>query len=663
MNKMIANIPGPIVTNYNLIIHVIMVISVLLGSYVRFTGIGVWPLAVDEYYIAKSVENIISSGLPAYQYGGYYTRGILYQYLLVPALFLDIPAETALRVLSTVFNLLAIPAIYLLGKRISGSAVACVAVFIFSISLWEIEFSRFGRMYAPFQTIFVWYLLFLHRVIKGGGHFSKTGMYLFSMLSLFVWEGGILLVSLNFLHLFFDKNKNIYKDVLVGSFLLLIAYVYISIDFRIMNSGVQLPSDLNTVVAGINASSGPDILWKTLSQNNMPWMIGAGLMLLASLCMTTSILFKSDVQLLTRLGLSAAIILSNMNLFSVVTIFSVMLLLFGWVDLRSLRSRSTLLAFLTITGNLIFWVLYCLNTDVWYSIFPAFEQEVVFKKIMVILFKYPDIWNKVIFAWYSVMPVFSIMLGVVFVIGVILATTAKNDKVSVGLNYLAIILIYLICCVGAINTSYISTRYTFFLYPVVVLFSTIVLHKLVKIFISNSHLKALVSGILMAAVIWVSEDFGLNHMLYIDSMEINYRMDYDEKIAEHYYTRADYKTPAEYINHNIEVGHIVITSELTPEYYLEQLDYVYRDHKHGEFSAVSTSGGKRERWTGANLIYREAELYNLIKKAKSTVWMIASKKTMKWHEDQIAIYQKYSDKIVYTSIDDAVVVYRIDRPI
>ena len=45
---------------------------VAVGVLVRFRGLGTWPLAVDEYYLAQSVQNILRVGLPEYPCGGRY---------------------------------------------------------------------------------------------------------------------------------------------------------------------------------------------------------------------------------------------------------------------------------------------------------------------------------------------------------------------------------------------------------------------------------------------------------------------------------------------------------------------------------------------------------------------------------------------------------------
>ena len=62
--------------------YIIILVSVFLGAIIRLNGLGDWTLALDEYYIIASSENILKHGLPQFPNGGYYSRGILLQYLI-----------------------------------------------------------------------------------------------------------------------------------------------------------------------------------------------------------------------------------------------------------------------------------------------------------------------------------------------------------------------------------------------------------------------------------------------------------------------------------------------------------------------------------------------------------------------------------------------------
>jgi len=136
-------------------------IFVIIGVWGRFNALGRWPLAEDEYYLMKSVLNILHTGIPEYPSGGYYFRGILQQYITAGIeLFLKNP-ELSGRIVTVIANICAIPAVYIIGNFIGGRNIAISACCLFLISSLEIEFSRFARMYAPFQAVFLWFLAFI----------------------------------------------------------------------------------------------------------------------------------------------------------------------------------------------------------------------------------------------------------------------------------------------------------------------------------------------------------------------------------------------------------------------------------------------------------------------------------------------------------------------
>ena len=85
--------------------HSLMFMAIAVGAYVRFKGNGKWPLAFDEYFMAKSIGNILENGVPRFECGGLYMRGIVYQDLAAPILLLGSNIESGLRSISTFFNL------------------------------------------------------------------------------------------------------------------------------------------------------------------------------------------------------------------------------------------------------------------------------------------------------------------------------------------------------------------------------------------------------------------------------------------------------------------------------------------------------------------------------------------------------------------------------
>lgn len=192
--------------NKSTLFFLLMLFAVIFGCFVRLKGLGEWPLAVDEYYIAQSVKNILRTGLPQFESGGYYMRGLILQYLATPLLHFFPNDEFALRLLPVFFNILAFFPIFLLGKKVAGEKAGYLAIIFFSLSVWEIEMARFARMYTPFQALFLWWLFFLYKVVIEDDQKSEHWMHGVSVLAIFMHEASIFLLVLNFLPLAFVKK-------------------------------------------------------------------------------------------------------------------------------------------------------------------------------------------------------------------------------------------------------------------------------------------------------------------------------------------------------------------------------------------------------------------------------------------------------------------------
>src|SRR5271156_6296212 len=72
---------------------ILVPVAILLGVYGRFAGIGSWPLGVDEFYTSRSIDHVLLTGWPRFPCGGYYTRGLLFQYIVAGLRWSGLPSE------------------------------------------------------------------------------------------------------------------------------------------------------------------------------------------------------------------------------------------------------------------------------------------------------------------------------------------------------------------------------------------------------------------------------------------------------------------------------------------------------------------------------------------------------------------------------------------
>ena len=180
--------------NWNVaLLLVVLVAALAVGLYGRFVGLGVWAFGVDEFYISRSIDNVLRTGLPKFLCGGFYTRGLTYQYVVALVRHFSVSPEYAGRVVSAVWSLVGLPAAYVIGRRLGGRTLGLMMVIILSASVWEIEMARFARMYAPYQSIFLWYLVFFLRYTVDRDRSALVPMVLLSIFGVFTWEGGAIL--------------------------------------------------------------------------------------------------------------------------------------------------------------------------------------------------------------------------------------------------------------------------------------------------------------------------------------------------------------------------------------------------------------------------------------------------------------------------------------
>src|SRR5580658_8727212 len=99
------------------------VIALIVGIYARFKGLGTAPFAVDEYYLARSIEGILRTGLPSFECGGFYTRGLILQYSAAAIQSSGASGEFGPRIISALSSLACMPAVFLIGRRIHGRDV------------------------------------------------------------------------------------------------------------------------------------------------------------------------------------------------------------------------------------------------------------------------------------------------------------------------------------------------------------------------------------------------------------------------------------------------------------------------------------------------------------------------------------------------------------
>ena len=141
----------------------LLIVLLGVGLWLRVRNLGHLSLIVDEGVQALAVEAILKHGIPRMESGALYLRGPLYLYIQAGLASLFELNEFWLRFPGVLFGVAAIVPAYILGKDLFNRPVGVLSAVILMLSAWEIEMSRYARVYIVFQFFFLVALIFFYR--------------------------------------------------------------------------------------------------------------------------------------------------------------------------------------------------------------------------------------------------------------------------------------------------------------------------------------------------------------------------------------------------------------------------------------------------------------------------------------------------------------------
>jgi hypothetical protein len=592
---------------------VVAAIALLAGLYGRFRGLGAAPLGVDEFYVSRSIDNLLRTGLPEFLCGGYYNRGPLYQYLAGGLRLLGLSAELAPRLLSALSSVIALPAIYLLGRQVHGKTVGLLAVIVMCLSMWEIEMARFARMYAPFQAVFAWYLLAFLRYVRDENRQALFAMIALSLLGVLTWEGGALLGILNLLPpLLRHREGRLRREdyPYLGAMLVLFVVLYrlAVIDLRTLTDAPAYAAwyRLAPTDPGTDAMSALAIRLPS----NMFWMALAALPIAAWIA-SLRWLWSLRVRWLAACGLLLAATAALAHQLLIAAAILVLLLLAGLIHWRELFERPArpYLAALFLAG--IYWLCAGFGSDVWLGAAPNASLPDAAQIVALKLFGFPNVIDEVLRPWGRTMPLWSLVLSGSLA-GLAFAAIVRNGPALTPGTILLIVAIVMLLAVGASGTGRQETRYTFFLYPVPLILAIAALAQaLRKLSIRTGVAAGLLSGVTLACFA-AGEDFRPRHLAAIDSDAISFRVGMPPALASHYYPHNDVRGAAAWLQANVDSGDRVITGIPSLAQYSDRIDFAFLIDDDPRYEAFACQAGTVDRWTNRPLLYSATALDNLL---------------------------------------------------
>jgi len=658
----------------NIVLNVLMFIAIIAGIVIRLKGLGTWPLTIDEYYIAKAAKNILEYGVPQWEGGGYYVRGLFQQYITAALYYFGVDLEFGARIIPALMNILSIIPLYILSKKIRGGIFASIVVIIFSFSLWEIEMARFARMYAPFQAVFLLYILFLYKALIEKDEKSVKWLFVISFISIFIYEANIFLAVLNFLTILWHSQKNTidFSNLWKGRFKLshLIFSVIILLlvfGFREINFKEGTPSFPQQALDYYNNLKNPNkyfseglinkpVILLSFLLNNTTWLLIFSLTFIFTVF--SFIKFKSEnLRVSIKFSFAFFITLAILNLFGLLLLSLIIFLLLRWVTLQEIKLIKNKSVLYIIGLYFVFWFLFCLMTDNWQVSYAGrfgSGTTAKIKNILMALFHYPNNYYQT-WRYFFVMPWFTIIAFFTGLYGYF-RLLRNYEKETIWFPVFTAFLVFTMITMLSIPGS---TRYSFLIFPIVLSFITFSIYSFsTNLFKKDSYRKIALSALIIIFLSF-SEDFRIYHLLNVDSKEVNFRMIYNQALEEHYYPRWDVETPAAYVNNHASNDDIIIINEFNLEFYLNRFDYVYVDYKEGRFYNSTLNEGTVERWTNKKLIWNENDLYDIINTKDRRVWFISKDV----NSQKLSFINELNNSLIYKNIDSSFSVYEFNNRI
>jgi Dolichyl-phosphate-mannose-protein mannosyltransferase len=157
----------------------------------RVVNLGKLGLIADEGHQAMAVAGILEHWVPVVPSGNIYFRGGPFLYAEAAAAALDRVSEFTLRLPAALFGVLCVWFTFLYGRLLFGRRVGWIAAVLTAFSLWELEMSRYARMYTLLQWSFLGTAIFFYSGYVRGVRGHRPLAWAFAALAAVVHHLGL----------------------------------------------------------------------------------------------------------------------------------------------------------------------------------------------------------------------------------------------------------------------------------------------------------------------------------------------------------------------------------------------------------------------------------------------------------------------------------------
>jgi Dolichyl-phosphate-mannose-protein mannosyltransferase len=211
-------------------IILMVVVLVTLGLWIRLRHLSDLGLIADEGVQAQAVERILQHGLPMFDSGLFYSRGLPFLYAQAEAAKIFGLNEFSLRLPAALFGAAAIWAAFLLGNAVFSWRVGLLTAAVMTFSVWEIEMSRYARFYTVFQFMYLISLWCFYRGFIADERAYKLWFVVTACIAFVLHDLGVMLAT-SFLALLpsrtYSSRRKLYFGVAAGALVGLWCLYYI----------------------------------------------------------------------------------------------------------------------------------------------------------------------------------------------------------------------------------------------------------------------------------------------------------------------------------------------------------------------------------------------------------------------------------------------------
>lgn len=165
---------------------------VLVGAFLRVYNLGTQSIWVDELFSISTSTMNVRQIISIVAYSD--LSPPLYHFLLHFWMMIFGTSETAIRLLSVLFGVLAIPMIYLAGRQLFDKDAGLIAALILALSSFNIFYSQELRMYSLMVLLALLSMYFFLRFLQRSTLASSAGYVLSTTLLIYTHYYGLFIV-------------------------------------------------------------------------------------------------------------------------------------------------------------------------------------------------------------------------------------------------------------------------------------------------------------------------------------------------------------------------------------------------------------------------------------------------------------------------------------